>query len=64
MGTQSPELEDKDKEQSETPIIENETVSKLLHHLGPQKSLGQDRTHPWILTELAGVLTKPQCIIF
>ncbi|KAK4830734.1 LOW QUALITY PROTEIN: hypothetical protein QYF61_013184 [Mycteria americana] len=32
-GTQSPELEDRDGEQNETPIIQGEMVSDLLHHL-------------------------------
>ena len=33
-GTQPPELEDRDTEQNEAPIIQGEMVSDLLHHLG------------------------------
>ena len=31
-GTQPPELEDRDGEQNEAPIIQGEMVSDLLHH--------------------------------
>lgn len=32
-GTQPPELENRDKEQNEVPIIQEEMISDLLHHL-------------------------------
>ena len=35
-GTQPPELEDRDGEQNEAPIIQGEMVSDLLHHLDTQ----------------------------
>ena len=32
LGTQPPELEDRDGEQNEAPIIQGQMVSDLLHH--------------------------------
>ena len=39
LGTQPPELEDRDREQNEDPIIQGEMVSDLLHHLDTLTSL-------------------------
>jgi len=63
QGTQPPELEDRDGEQNEAPIIQGEMASDLLHHLDTHKSIGQDKIHPMVLTELAEVLTKTLSII-
>ncbi|KAK4830434.1 hypothetical protein QYF61_011142 [Mycteria americana] len=63
-GTEPPELEDRDGEQNEAPIIQGEMVSDLLHHLETHKSMGPDRIHPTVLTELVEVLTKPLSIIY
>ncbi|KAK4812027.1 LOW QUALITY PROTEIN: hypothetical protein QYF61_025018 [Mycteria americana] len=46
-GTQPPELEDRDGEQNEAPIIQGEMVSDLPHHLDTHKSMGPDGIHPW-----------------
>ncbi|KAK4825484.1 hypothetical protein QYF61_027639 [Mycteria americana] len=61
---QPPELEDRDGEQKEAPIIQGEMVSDLLHHLDPHKSMGLDGIHPRVLRELVEVLTKPLSILY
>ncbi|KAK4828384.1 hypothetical protein QYF61_026122 [Mycteria americana] len=63
-GTQPPELEDRDGEQNEAPIIQGEMVSNLLHCLDTHKSMGLDGTHPRVLRELVEVLTKPLSILY
>ncbi|KAK4827767.1 hypothetical protein QYF61_021512 [Mycteria americana] len=64
LGTQPPELEDRDGEQNEAPIIQGEMVSDLLHHSDTHKSMGPDWIHPRVLRELVGVLTEPLSIIY
>ncbi|KAK4818935.1 hypothetical protein QYF61_022112 [Mycteria americana] len=64
LGTQPPELEDRDGDQNGAPIIQGEMVSDLLHHLDTHKSMGPDEIHPRVLKELAEVLTKPLSIIY
>ncbi|KAK4822673.1 hypothetical protein QYF61_019040 [Mycteria americana] len=64
LGTQPPELEDRDGDQNGAPIIQGEMVSDLLHHLDIHKSMGPDEIHPRVLKELAEVLTKPLSIIY
>ncbi|KAK4809960.1 hypothetical protein QYF61_002917 [Mycteria americana] len=64
QGTQPPELEDRDGEQNEGPIIQGEMVSDLLHHLDTHKSRGLDGIYPRVLRELAEVLTKPLSILY
>ena len=47
QSIQSPELEDRDGEQNKPPIIQEEAVNDLLHHLDTHKTargLGTDRT--------------------
>ncbi|KAK4827592.1 LOW QUALITY PROTEIN: hypothetical protein QYF61_019494 [Mycteria americana] len=63
-GTQPPELEDRDGEQNEAPIIQGKMVSNLLHHLDTHKSMGPNGIHPRVLRELAEVLTKPLSILY
>ena len=58
-GTQCPELQDRDGEQNEAPIIQGEMVSNLLHRLHTHKSTGPDGIPPRALRELAEVLSKP-----
>ncbi|KAK4831533.1 hypothetical protein QYF61_018135 [Mycteria americana] len=63
-GTQPPQLEDREGEQKEAPIIQGEMVSDLLHHLDTHKSMGLDGIHPRVLRELVEVLTQPLSIIY
>ncbi|GAB0206036.1 mitochondrial enolase superfamily member 1 [Grus japonensis] len=58
------QLEDRDGQQNEAPIVQEEMVSDLLHHLDTHKSLRPDGIHPRVLRELAEVLTKPLLIIY
>ncbi|KAK4828619.1 hypothetical protein QYF61_000071 [Mycteria americana] len=58
------ELEDRDREQNEAPVIPGEMVSDLLHHLDTHRSMGPDGIHPRVLRELAEVLTKPLSILY
>ncbi|KAK4813305.1 LOW QUALITY PROTEIN: hypothetical protein QYF61_023456 [Mycteria americana] len=63
-GYPTPELEDKDGEQNEAPIIQGEMVSDLLHHLDTRRSMGLHGIHPRVLRELAEVLTKLLSILY
>ncbi|PKU43055.1 rna-directed dna polymerase from mobile element jockey- hypothetical protein [Limosa lapponica baueri] len=63
-AVQPPELEDKDREQNNTPVIHEEVVNDLLMHLDPHKSMGPDGIHPRVLRELAREVTKPLSIIY
>ncbi|GAB0204584.1 hypothetical protein GRJ2_002924000 [Grus japonensis] len=60
LGTQPPELEDRDGEQNEAPIIQGE----MLHHLDTHKSMGPDGIHPRVPRELPELVTKPLSIIY
>ncbi|PKU46685.1 rna-directed dna polymerase from mobile element jockey-like [Limosa lapponica baueri] len=64
QGVQIPELEDKDGEQNNPPIIQKEVVNDLLLHIDLHKSMELDGIHPRVLRELAGELTKPLSIIY
>ncbi|PKU41254.1 rna-directed dna polymerase from mobile element jockey-like [Limosa lapponica baueri] len=64
QGVQPPELEDKDGEQNNPPVIQEEVINDLLLHLDTHKSMGPDGIHPRVLRELAGELTKPPSIIY
>jgi len=63
QGTQTPELEDRDEEQNEAPIIDGEMVSDLLHHLDTHKPKRPHGIHP-NTEELVQALTKPPSIIY
>lgn len=58
LGTQHSELVDRNGEQNEALIMQEKTISDLLHHLDAHKSMGLDGIHPKVLRELAVVLTK------
>ncbi|KAK0682480.1 LIN1 transcriptase, partial [Pygoscelis papua] len=64
QGTRPPELEDRDGEQDEPPIIQEEAVNDLLRHLDAHKSMGTDGIHARVLRELAEELAKPLSIIY
>ncbi|KAK4806699.1 LOW QUALITY PROTEIN: hypothetical protein QYF61_027700 [Mycteria americana] len=64
LGTQPPELEDRDGVQNEAPTIQGEMVSNLLHHLDTHRTMGVGGIHPRVLRELAEVLTKPLSILY
>ncbi|PKU45836.1 rna-directed dna polymerase from mobile element jockey-like [Limosa lapponica baueri] len=64
QGVQPPELEDKDGEQNNLPLIQEEVVNDLLMYLDTHKSMEPDGIHPRVLRDLAGELTKPLSIIY
>ncbi|RMC02790.1 hypothetical protein DUI87_19981 [Hirundo rustica rustica] len=58
LGTQPPELEDRDREQNETQIIQREiNICSVLH-----KSMGPDGIHLRVLRGLVAVLMEPPSI--
>ncbi|KAK4830697.1 hypothetical protein QYF61_012866 [Mycteria americana] len=63
-GIQPPELENRDREQNKAPIIEEEKVNNLLHHLDTQKPVGLDGIHLRVLRELVEELAKPLSFIY
>lgn len=58
LGTEHPELENRDREQNGATIIQGEMVSSLLHHLNTNRSMGPDGIHPHVLRKLAEMLPK------
>ena len=46
LDTQHTELEDRDEEQSEAPIIHGEMVSNLIHHLDTHRCMRFNGIHP------------------
>ncbi|KAK4822208.1 hypothetical protein QYF61_011849 [Mycteria americana] len=64
QGIQPPEVEDRDREQNKAPVIQEEAVNDLLHHLDTHKSMGLDGIHLRVLRELAEELAKPLSIIY
>ncbi|KAK4817892.1 LOW QUALITY PROTEIN: hypothetical protein QYF61_002061 [Mycteria americana] len=64
QGIQSPELEDRDREQNKPPIIKDKAVNDLLRHLDTHKSIGPDGIHPRVLRELVEELAKPLSSIY
>ena len=51
-------------EQTEPPIIQEETVRDLLLQLDCHKCMGLDEIHPRVLRELAEVIAEPLSIIY
>ncbi|XP_056199728.1 arf-GAP with SH3 domain, ANK repeat and PH domain-containing protein 2 isoform X3 [Falco biarmicus] len=60
LGTQPPELEDRDEEQNAVPTVQEATVSDPLLRLDTHRSVGLDGIHPRELREL---VAKPLSII-
>lgn len=56
--TQPTKLEDRDREQTEAPLIQGELVSDLLHYLYTHKFVGADVIHPRVVSELVKALTE------
>ncbi|KAK4827211.1 hypothetical protein QYF61_015239 [Mycteria americana] len=63
-GIQPPELEDRVGEQNNPPIIEEEAVDDLLHHLDTHRYMGLDGIHLRVLRELVEELAKPLSITY
>ncbi|KAJ7412753.1 hypothetical protein BTVI_45359 [Pitangus sulphuratus] len=57
-------LVDRDKKLNSPPVIKKETVSDLLSHLDPHKSMGPDEIHPRMMRELPEELAKLVSIIY
>ncbi|KAK4827692.1 hypothetical protein QYF61_020826 [Mycteria americana] len=51
-------------EQNKPPIIQEEALNDLLHHLDTHKSMGPDGIHPRVLRELVVEIAKPLSIIY
>ncbi|KAK4827375.1 hypothetical protein QYF61_017313, partial [Mycteria americana] len=64
QGIQSPELEDRDRDQNKSPVIQEESGKDLLCHPDIHKSMGLDGIHPRVLRELVEELAKPLSIIY
>lgn len=64
LDNNTPEVENRDGEQNDAPVIHNELGNDLLHHLEILKSIGPDGIHPKVLRELVEMLTKPFYIIY
>jgi len=52
------------REQNKPPIIQEEAVNDLPHHLDTLKSVGPDGIHLTVLRNLAKELAKPLSIIY
>ncbi|KAJ7395283.1 hypothetical protein BTVI_156321 [Pitangus sulphuratus] len=52
------QLVDRDRKLNSPPVTHEETVSDLLSHLDPHKSMGPDGIHPRVMRELAEELAK------
>jgi len=64
QGIQPPVMEDREGEQNQPPIIQEEAVNDLLHHLDNYKSMWLDGIWLSVLRELAKDLTKALSIIY
>ncbi|RMC16268.1 hypothetical protein DUI87_08483 [Hirundo rustica rustica] len=53
-----------DGDQNKVPIIQEERISDLLHHLDIEKTVGPDVIHPRVLRKLTEVLTEPLSIFY
>ncbi|NXG02146.1 PO22 protein, partial [Sakesphorus luctuosus] len=58
------ELIDNDRKVNNPPKFQENTVSGILKHLDPQKSMGPDGIHPRVMRELVKELAKPLSIIY
>lgn len=64
QDNQLPELEGRDRELDEGPIIQEEMVSDLLCQLDTHRSVGPEGIHPRVMRKLAKELAKPLSIIY
>ena len=64
QGTPLSDLLASAREQTKSPMVQEETVKDVLHRLDCHKSMGPDEIHPRVLRELAEVIAELLSIIY